>query len=58
MYRVLNFLGSIPWRINKNVLRVVESIWDEGGDVGALPKRYSKQIITFLSKINKEKFDK
>lgn len=27
VYSVLNYLGGIGWKINKNVLNVVEKIW-------------------------------
>jgi DNA-directed RNA polymerase len=33
-YGVLNYLGSIPWKINPKVLEVVEQIWSEGGGKG------------------------
>jgi DNA-directed RNA polymerase len=41
VYTVLNFLGEIGWKINCRVLRVVEDIWDEGGQLGKIPKRHS-----------------
>jgi DNA-directed RNA polymerase len=40
VYSVLDMIGKIPWRINKKVLSVVESIWSEGGGVGEIPNRY------------------
>lgn len=29
MYDALTYLGSVPWRINKRVLKVMQVVWDE-----------------------------
>ena len=39
VYRGLNYLSSIPWRINSRVLDVVERIWAAGGGVADLPSQ-------------------
>jgi DNA-directed RNA polymerase len=39
VYASLNYLGGIPWFINKRVLAVVENFWDQGGGVAGLPSR-------------------
>ena len=38
-YDALNFLGSIPWRINKQALEVLSSAWERGGNIGGLIPR-------------------
>ncbi|EGR33869.1 hypothetical protein IMG5_034000 [Ichthyophthirius multifiliis] len=40
VYEILNIIGKTPWRINKRVLNVMEKIWEEGGDIGEIPKKY------------------
>lgn len=37
---VLNSIGSVPWRINKDILEVVENIWEMGGNLGEIPRKY------------------
>jgi len=39
VYESLNTLGKVPWRVNPNVLHVVERLWTEGGGVADLPAR-------------------
>ena len=39
VYRGLNYLGAVPWRINSRVLEVVEQIWERGGGVADLPSQ-------------------
>ncbi len=41
VFNVLDYLSKIPWKINKDVLRIVEEIWTEGGEQSYIPKRYS-----------------
>jgi DNA-directed RNA polymerase len=38
VYRGLNYLGSIPWQINRRVLEIVEKLRAEGGGVAELPQ--------------------
>ena len=38
-YDALNFLGSVPWRINKNALKVVSAAWERGGEMAGLIPR-------------------
>lgn len=40
LYEVLNIIGSVPWRINCNVLNTIEKLWEMGGGVGEIPLRY------------------
>ena len=40
MYGVLDIVGKVKWRINKNTLKIVEKIWDMGGGKGTIPLRY------------------
>lgn len=35
----LNFLGELPWRINKRILKVVEEAWLRGITVGEIPSK-------------------
>ena len=42
----LDLLGKVKWRINKNVLDILEFIWSTGGGQGEIPKRYNDRIIT------------
>lgn len=38
-YTCLNALQQTEWRINKNVLDVVQNLWDNGQQIGKLPPR-------------------
>ena len=40
IYNVLDLLGETPWKINKKVLKVVEELWNLGGGVGEIPKKF------------------
>jgi DNA-directed RNA polymerase, mitochondrial len=46
MCSVLNYLGSIEWRVNKKVLETIEHIWSIGGGLGQVPKRFNERAIT------------
>jgi DNA-directed RNA polymerase, mitochondrial len=35
----LNVLGSIPWKINKDVLQIAQQCWDQGIKLGDIPSR-------------------
>lgn len=39
VHRSLNYLGSIPWRINKRVIDVMKELYARGESVGDLPSR-------------------
>jgi DNA-directed RNA polymerase len=39
LYKGLNLLGKVPWRINNNVLRVVEAVWKDDGGVSSIASR-------------------
>jgi DNA-directed RNA polymerase len=39
VYRALNVLGNLGWRINQPVLDVAEAAWARGGDYAGLPSR-------------------
>lgn len=38
---VLDQISQTPWRINQKVLEVVEAVWEEGGGIAEIPKRYN-----------------
>ena len=46
MCRVLDHLGSVQWRLNKNVLETIEYVWSIGGGLGEIPKRFNERSIT------------
>jgi DNA-directed RNA polymerase len=39
MYGALNILGEQGWKINKDVLKTMNALWDSGGGVAGLPSR-------------------
>eukprot|EP00007_Cunea_sp_BSH-02190019_P006842 CAMPEP_0174230974 /NCGR_PEP_ID=MMETSP0417-20130205/1603_1 /TAXON_ID=242541 /ORGANISM="Mayorella sp, Strain BSH-02190019" /LENGTH=1235 /DNA_ID=CAMNT_0015308757 /DNA_START=120 /DNA_END=3824 /DNA_ORIENTATION=+ len=39
VYRSLDELSAVPWKINKRVLRVAQELWQRGGGIGDLPSR-------------------
>lgn len=39
VYRSLNNVQDVPWRINTRVLDVMRAVWDGGGALGGLPRR-------------------
>ena len=43
---VLNIISDIKWRVNKNVLEMIEYIWSIGGGLGEIPKRFNEVPIT------------
>lgn len=50
VYHALDFLGSVPWRVNSDVLRVVLELWDNrNGGVACLPSRHDIPIPDELS---------
>ena len=46
MCNVLNILGRVKWRLNKNVLEMMEYVWSIGGGLGEIPKRFNERVIT------------
>ena len=57
--KVLDNLGNIKWRINKQVLDIIEYLWASGGNKAKIPKRYndtllSKEMLTSITP--KEKY--
>ena len=38
---VLNILSQVEWRVNKNILGVIEHIWATGGGKGEIPNRFN-----------------
>jgi DNA-directed RNA polymerase len=42
----LNVVSDIKWRVNKNVLEMIEYIWSIGGGLGEIPKRFNDRPIT------------
>jgi len=56
--KVLDNLGNVKWRINNQILDVVEFLWAKGGNKAELPKRFNGDTLTkdMLNNINgKEK---
>lgn len=39
VYKALNVLGSTPWRLNKEIYKVVLTVWETGGGIADLPSR-------------------
>lgn len=42
----LNIISDIKWRVNKDVLEMIEYIWAIGGGLGEIPKRFNERPIT------------
>ena len=42
----LNIISDIKWRVNKDVLEMIEYIWSIGGGLGEIPKRFNERPIT------------
>ena len=40
VFDILNIIGKTAWRINNRVLSVIETIWEDGGDVGEIPSKF------------------
>lgn len=38
-YEAVNHIQDTPWRINGNVLRIIQQVWSEGTSLGGLPQR-------------------
>lgn len=41
IYETLNFLSSIPWKINKDILDIIEEAWSLGGDLAEIPSKHN-----------------
>lgn len=39
LFKSLNLLGEVPWVVNKEVLDVILTMWENGGGFGDLPQR-------------------
>lgn len=50
-FAVLNFLSRTPWKINLQILKIVEEVWAEGGEQSCIPKRYSEMINTYRNSL-------
>lgn len=46
MCDVLDTLGKIKWRLNREVLEIIEYVWSIGGGLGEIPKRYNERVIS------------
>lgn len=44
--KVLDNLGNLKWRINKNVLDIIEFLWASGGNKAQIPKRFNDVNLT------------
>lgn len=40
IYDAVNHIQDVPWAINREVLSVFETVWQEGGHLGGLPLRH------------------
>ena len=52
----LNVVSDVRWRVNKNVLDMIEYIWSIGGGLGEIPKRFNERPIT-AELLRKAKFN-
>lgn len=56
----LDYLGSIPWRVNKKVFDVICEAWERGLTIGEIPPKNSYEIPEYedfkREKLNDEKF--
>ena len=43
-YKAVNTLQDTPWRINKPVLTILETVWEQGLMVGKLPSRLEEEM--------------
>ena len=41
----VNAIGKTPWRINKTILTVIQELWETGGNVAGLPRRFKRDKI-------------
>ena len=46
IYRGLNYLSAIPWRINGRILHTIETLWARGGGVADLPSLSNVPVPT------------
>lgn len=37
VYKALNSLSEVPWRLNDRVVNIVNTIWSQGGGIAAIP---------------------
>lgn len=44
VYRAVNNIQNVPWRVNARVLEVMRQVWDGGGTLGGLPSRDDQPI--------------
>lgn len=44
--KVLDNLGNLKWRVNKQILDVIEYIWASGGNKAKIPKRFNDIALT------------
>jgi DNA-directed RNA polymerase len=44
LYHGLNYLGSIPWKINRRVLEVAWQCWEQGIPLGDVPSRVDYEL--------------
>lgn len=43
---MLDYLGRVQWRLNKNVLEILDHVWSIGGGLGEVPLRYNSRQVT------------
>jgi DNA-directed RNA polymerase len=39
-------LGNVRWRLNRNILEIIEYVWSIGGGLGEIPKRFNERVVT------------
>jgi DNA-directed RNA polymerase len=39
VYKAVNTVQEVPWRINTRILDLMTQVWEEGGNLGGLPQR-------------------
>ncbi|CAD7701230.1 unnamed protein product [Ostreobium quekettii] len=48
VYEALNVLGNTPWQINKEMLKIVETVWANGGGMLDLPSKENLPMPVLL----------
>ena len=47
VYSAINHLQNTKWQINRDVLKVIEQLWEEGREIAGLPEREDIPLIPF-----------
>lgn len=46
MCQTLDILGGVKWKLNTNILEMMEYVWSIGGGLSGIPKRYNDRTIS------------